>query len=148
MNVILLERIGKLGKLGEQVAVRSGYARNFLIPTGKAVFATPSNVAAFEARRAELESKADDVLHSAQQRAEALNALLVTMSAKAGDEGKLYGSLGTRDLAEAITAAGVAVTKQEVRLPTGALRQVGEYEIDVQLHSDVMATVKLTIVAE
>ncbi|RXJ73368.1 50S ribosomal protein L9 [Veronia nyctiphanis] len=149
MQVILLDKIAKLGGLGDQVTVKSGYARNFLIPQGKAVMATKANVEHFEARRAELEAKVAEVLAAAEARAEKVNALeAVQIVSKAGDEGKLFGSIGTRDIADAITAAGVEVTKSEVRLPEGVLRNVGEFEISVQLHSEVFATVNLAVVAE
>lgn len=148
MQVILLDKIGKLGALGETVSVKSGYARNFLIPQGKAVMATKANVEMFQARRAELEAKAAEQLSAAEARAEKINALeAVVITSKAGDEGKLFGSIGTRDIADAITAAGVEVVKSEVRLPEGALRNTGEFEISVQLHSEVFATVKLQVVA-
>lgn len=147
MNIILLEKVGKLGNLGDQVAVRGGFARNYLIPYGKAVPATKSNVEAFESRRADLLAAADARRGEAQARADKLGGLTVTIGANAGDEGKLFGSIGTRDIADAITAAGVAVDKSEVRLPNGALREVGEYDIDVQVHSDITATVKLSVVS-
>ncbi|CZF84187.1 50S ribosomal protein L9 [Grimontia celer] len=149
MQVILLDKIANLGGLGDQVTVKSGYARNFLIPQGKAVMATKSNVEHFEARRADLEAKVAEALAAAQARAEQVEALeAVEIASKAGDEGKLFGSIGTRDIADAVTAAGVAVAKSEVRLPEGALRNTGEYEISLQLHSEVFATVKLNVVAE
>ncbi|WP_053036122.1 50S ribosomal protein L9, partial [Vibrio cholerae] len=138
MQVILLDKIGNLGSLGDTVNVKSGYARNFLIPQGKAVMATKANVAMFESRRAELEAKVAEQLAAAQTRADQVNALeAVVIASKAGDEGKLFGSIGTRDIADAITAAGVKVSKSEVRLPEGALRNVGAYEVSVQLHSEV-----------
>lgn len=143
MQVILLDKIGNLGSLGDTVNVKSGYARNFLIPQGKAVMATKANVAMFESRRAELEAKVAEQLAAAQTRADQVNALeAVVIASKAGDEGKLFGSIGTRDIADAITAAGVKVSKSEVRLPEGALRNVGAYEVSVQLHSEVFATAK------
>ncbi len=149
MQVILLDKIGNLGSLGDQVAVKSGYARNFLIPQGKAVMATKANVEHFEARRAELEAKVAETLAAAGARAEQVEALeAVVIASKAGDEGKLFGSIGTRDIADAVSAAGVKVTKSEVRLPEGALRNVGEYEIRLQLHSQVFATVKVSVVVE
>ncbi|ENM5767973.1 50S ribosomal protein L9 [Vibrio mimicus] len=149
MQVILLDKIGNLGSLGDTVNVKSGYARNFLIPQGKAVMATKSNIAMFESRRAELEAKVAEQLTAAQTRADQVNALeAVVIASKAGDEGKLFGSIGTRDIADAITAAGVKVSKSEVRLPEGALRNVGEYEVSVQLHSEVFATAKVQVVAE
>jgi len=148
MQVILLEKIRRLGELGDTVKVKSGYGRNFLIPQGKAVSATEANKKFFEQRRAELEKKQAEVLAAAQARAEKLAALTVTIASKAGDEGKLFGSVGTRDIAEAVTKAGVAVEKAEVRLPNGALRMVGEYDIAIALHSEVAATVKVAVVAE
>lgn len=148
MEVILLEKVGKLGGLGDKVNVKAGFGRNYLVPQGKAVPATEANVASFEARRAELEKAAAEALAAAQARGEKLEGLEVSIVSKAGDEGKLFGSIGTRDIADAITAAGVEVEKSEVRLPEGALRHTGEFDIDVQVHSDVTATVKLVIVAE
>lgn len=149
MEIILLDKVANLGGLGDQVTVKSGFARNFLFPQGKAVPATQANVEKFEQRRAELEAKIADQLAAAQARAEKVAELgEVTIAAPAGDEGKLFGSVGTRDIADAITAAGVAVTKAEVKLPVGTLRETGEYDIDLQLHSDVTATAKVVIVAE
>jgi large subunit ribosomal protein L9 len=148
MNVILLERVQNLGDLGDQVSVKAGYGRNFLIPQGKAVSASKENVARFEERRAELEKAAAEKLAAAEARKTAIEALEITIAQQAGDEGKLFGSVGTHDIAEAITAAGAEVTRAEVRLPEGALRQVGDYEIEIDLHSDVTATVKLSVVAE
>lgn len=149
MQIILLDKVANLGGLGDQVTVKSGYARNFLFPQGKAVPATKANIEKFEARRAELEAKAQAQLDAANAKAEALAALgEVTIAAPAGDEGKLFGSVGTKDIADAITKAGVEVAKSEVKLPTGTLRELGEFEIDLQIHSDVMATVKLLIIAE
>jgi large subunit ribosomal protein L9 len=148
MDIILLEKIPNLGSLGDKVTVRPGYGRNFLIPQGKAVAATAEKIQQFEERRAELEKKEADILAAAQARATSIAALSITIAHKAGDEGRLYGSIGTRDISDAITAAGVAVEKHEVRLPTGAIRNVGEYAISVQLHGDVVATVALNIVAE
>ncbi|CAG21634.1 50S ribosomal protein L9 [Photobacterium profundum] len=148
MQVILLDKIGNLGSLGDQVNVKSGYARNFLIPQGKVVMATKANVEMFETRRAELEAKVAEQRAASEARAEKLSALdAVVIASKAGDEGKLFGSIGTRDIADAITAAGEAVVKSEVRLPEGALRNIGEYEVSIQLNSDVFAKVNLTIVA-
>ena len=149
MEVILLENIGNLGNLGDKVDVKSGYGRNFLIPQGKAVPATEDNVAKFEARRAELEAAAAEALSGAEARAEAINALgLISITANAGEEGKLFGSVGTRDIAEAVSAAGAAVDKSEVRLPEGALREIGEYQIDIQVHGDVTAIVAIAVVPE
>ncbi|HEY8568313.1 50S ribosomal protein L9 [Microbulbifer sp.] len=148
MEVILLDKVGKLGKVGDRVEVKAGFGRNYLLPTGKAVLANAANVAEFEAKRAELEAAAAAKLSSAEERAAKLAELTVTIAANAGDEGKLFGSIGTRDIAEAITAAGVEVNKAEVKLPEGALRDVGEFDVDVQLHSDVIAAVKVVVVAE
>jgi len=147
MEVILLEKVGKLGTIGDKVAVKAGYGRNFLVPQGKAIPATASNVAEFESRRIELEASANDKKVAASARATLLNEVQVIITATAGDEGKLFGSVGTRDIAEAITAAGVKVTKAEVRLPEGALREVGEYEIDIHLHSDITQAVNVKIEA-
>ena len=148
MNVILLEKVQNLGAMGDQVKVRGGFGRNFLIPQGKAVPASEANVASFGEKRAELEAKAAEKLSAAQARAEALAALNVEITGKAGDEGKLFGSIGTRDIAEAVTAAGVELAKVEVSLPEGPLRNVGEFEVALQLHADVTAAVKVTIVGE
>jgi large subunit ribosomal protein L9 len=149
MDIILLDKIANLGGLGDKVTVKSGYARNFLFPKGKAVPATKANLDKFEMRRAELEAKIADQLLSAQARADKIAALgEVTIASPAGDEGKLFGSVGTRDIADAITAAGVAVTKTEVKLPAGTLRETGEFEINLQIHSDVIATIKLVIIRE
>src|SRR5690606_8799120 len=149
MQIILLDKVANLGGLGDNVAVKSGYARNFLFPQGKAVPATKANIEKFDARRAELEAKLADDLTAANDRAAKIAALgEVTIASKAGDEGKLFGSVGTRDIADAITEAGVKVSKAEVKLPTGTLRETGEYEIDVQLHAEVTATVKVVVIAE
>ncbi len=147
MDIILLENIRNLGNLGEQVAVKAGYGRNFLLPQGKAVPATKDNIAMFEARRAELEAKAAEVLAAAQARAEKLAELSVTISATAGDEGKLFGSVGTADIAAAITEAGIETAKREVRLPNGVIRSVGEYDVAMQLHPEVDVEIKVNVVA-
>jgi large subunit ribosomal protein L9 len=149
MEVILLENISKLGKLGQTVNVKAGFGRNFLIPQGKAVPANAANITAFEARRAELEAAAAAQLAAAQARAAAIDALAtVTIAANAGEEGKLFGSIGTRDIAEAISALGCEVDKSEVRLPSGALRELGEFEIAIQVHGDVSAAVLVAIIQE
>ncbi|MBO8415382.1 MAG: 50S ribosomal protein L9 [Proteobacteria bacterium] len=149
MEVILLDKIGHLGGLGDKVKVRNGYARNYLLPQKKAVMATKENLAKFEAQRAELEAKIAAELQAAQDRAAKIAEIAsVTVTAKAGDEGKLFGSIGTRDIAEAVTAAGCEIHKSEVRLPEGVLRSVGEYEITLQLHADVKSVIKLVIAAE
>lgn len=148
MEVILLEKVGKMGSLGDKVNVKSGYGRNYLVPFGKAVPATKANIESFEARRSVLEKAAAEKQAAAEARAEQLNAIELTLTAVAGDEGKLFGSIGTRDIADAIIAAGAEVDKNEVRLPEGVIRHIGDFEIAIQLHSDVTATVKLAVVAE
>ncbi|MDF2180306.1 50S ribosomal protein L9 [Aliiglaciecola sp. CAU 1673] len=149
MEIILLDKIANLGGLGDKVTVKSGYARNFLFPQSKAVPATKANIEKFEQRRAELEAKLADQLAAAEARAAKVAELAtVTIAAPAGDEGKLFGSVGTRDIADALTAAGVEVAKSEVKLPHGTLRECGEFEVDLQLHSDVHATVMVKIIAE
>ncbi|QLE86917.1 MULTISPECIES: 50S ribosomal protein L9 [Shewanella] len=149
MNVILLDKIANLGSLGDQVSVKAGYARNYLLPQGKAVVANAANTEVFEARRAELEAKLAADLAAANERAEKINALeAIVIASKAGDEGKLFGSIGNRDVADAVTAAGVELAKSEVRLPLGALRTTGEYEVEVQVHTEVKAVVKISVVAE
>ena len=148
MQVILLDKIANLGGLGDQVAVKSGFARNFLFPKGKAVPATKANVEQFEARRAELEAQAADKLSAAQARAEQINEIELSAAVKAGDEGKLFGSLGNRDVADLASAAGVELAKSEVLLPEGPVRQVGEYDITIRLHPEVEAVLKLHVVAE
>jgi large subunit ribosomal protein L9 len=149
VEVILLEKIRNLGSLGQRVKVKAGYGRNFLIPKGKAVYATNENVKKFEARRAELEKAEAESLKLAAEKQNALSALnVVTISAKAGEEGKLFGSIGTRDIADAITKAGVEITKSDVSLPNGVLRQVGEYDIEIELHGDLNAIVKVHIIPE
>lgn len=148
MQIILLQRIVNLGKLGETVDVKPGYGRNFLIPHGKALPATAANIEKFEARRAELEAEEKKELDTAQERADALTDVNVIMRAKSGDEGKLFGSIGTRDIAEALTNSGLEVDRAEIKLPEGALRQVGEYNVDIQLHHDVTATILVTILSE
>ena len=147
MEVILLEKLGRSGGVGDKVSVKSGYARNFLFPYGKAIPATKDTLANFEARRAELLKAAAEKLTGAQSRADKLNGMAITISANAGDEGKLFGSVGTRDIADALTAAGQPVGKSEVLLPAGALRETGEFEVSLALGSDVIAAIKLTIVA-
>ncbi|MDB3999353.1 50S ribosomal protein L9 [Litorivicinus sp.] len=148
MEVILLEKVGKLGALGDRVTVKGGYARNFLLPQGRAVLANEANVAEFEARRAELEKSAQEQLNAANTRAEALNGKIVAITAKAGDEGKLFGSIGTRDIAEAAEANGLTLDKSEVRLPEGPLRNTGEHEVQCQVHAEVFATITVVITGE
>lgn len=148
MEVILLEKVENLGNLGDRVSVRPGYGRNYLIPQGHAKMATPENIRYFEERRAELERKAAEALSEAEKRAEQLAGLTVSIKAKAGEEGKLFGSVGTQDIADAVTAAGVTIERHEVRLPEGPLRATGEYEIELHLHTDVNATVQVVVEAE
>lgn len=148
MEVILLEKVAKLGELGDKVNVKSGFGRNFLIPYAKAVPATAANLADFETRRAGLQAAADAALAAAQQRAEKLADFSITIEANAGEEGKLFGSIGTRDIADAVSAAGQAVEKAEVSLPTGAIREVGSYEVALRLHGDVTATISVVVKAE
>lgn len=149
MEVVLLENISNLGGLGDKVNVKAGFGRNYLVPQGKAVPATAANVAEFEARRADLEAAAATTLSAAEVRAEAINALgLISIAANAGEEGKLFGSIGTRDIAEAVTAAGAEIDKSEVRLPEGALRDLGEFEVTIQVHGDVIASVAIAVIPE
>ncbi|HEB96958.1 MAG TPA: 50S ribosomal protein L9 [Sedimenticola thiotaurini] len=148
MDVILLEKVDNLGGLGDKVSVKPGYGRNYLIPSGKAVAATKENVEEFEKRRAELEKQAAEVLAAAEERKGRIEALeLVTIARKAGDEGRLFGSVGTSDIAEAVTASGVELAKREVRLPEGPFHTTGEFEVQVHLHSDVDTVVRIAIVA-
>jgi len=148
MQIILLQRIVNLGKLGETVDVKPGYGRNFLIPLGKALPANKANIEKFETRRAELEAEEAKEVAVAQERADALTDVNVIMRAKSGDEGKLFGSIGTRDIAEALTNSGLEVDRAEIKLPEGTLRQVGEYNVDIQLHHDVTASILVTILSE
>ncbi len=148
MQVILLQKVENLGQLGDRVAVRPGYGRNFLIPRGKAVTATPANVKKFEGLRAELEREATASLSVAQARAEKLGGFSVTIAANAGDEGKLFGSVGTADIAAAAHAAGATLDKHELRLPDGPLRHIGEHEVRVHLHADVTIAIRVVIVPE
>ena len=148
MEVILLQKVANLGNIGDRVKVRSGYGRNFLLPQGKATLATPENIARFEARRAELEREAREHLTSAAERAEAMKEFKLTIHAKAGTEGKLFGSIGTADIAEACTKAGFNIERSEVRLPTGPLRTLGEHVISLHLHADVDVQLTVAIVPE
>jgi large subunit ribosomal protein L9 len=145
MQIILLEKVANLGQLGDVVKVKDGYARNFLIPQGKAKRANEANLAAFEARRAELEAKQAEILADAQARAAKLEGAEVTIAQKAGVDGRLFGSVTTSDIADAISATGVEVKRFEVRLPTGPFKTIGEYEIEVALHHDVVAPVKVVV---
>jgi len=149
VDVILQSKVENLGNLGDKVKVKPGYGRNFLIPQGKAVPATAANLAEFEKRRAALEAEAADILKKAEARKAELEGKRFEVRARAGDEGKLFGSVGTQEIADAIVAAGLEVEKREVRLPEeGALRELGEFEIGIHLHSDVNTTVTVAVVAE
>jgi large subunit ribosomal protein L9 len=148
MEVILLEKIHNLGKLGDKVRVRPGFGRNYLIPLKKAVPATADNIAKFEAQRAELEKAHQDVLSAAEGRAAQLADLEVTIAAKSGAEGRLYGSVGTGEIADALTALGQTVEKREVRLANGPIRMLGRHSVEVHLHADVNATVTVVVVSE
>ena len=148
MQVILLKKIAKLGELGQQVHVKPGYGRNFLIPNGKAVPATPGNVEKFETQRAELEKAQEKVLAAAQARVEKLNALSVTLHRKTVSEDRLFGSVGVNDIVTAVAEAGLEVTKHEIRLPDGPFRTLGEYEVELHLHADINIRITLIIAAE
>ena len=148
MNVILLEKIGNLGGLGDEVSVKPGFARNYLLPQGKAVTANDENRSLFEGRRAELEASANAKLAEANTRAEKLFDKQLSIAVKSGEEGRLYGSVGTQNIADALTAEGIPVERSEIRMPEGAIRVVGEYEIAIQLHTDVAAQIKVVIVPE
>jgi large subunit ribosomal protein L9 len=148
MQIILLEKVANLGNLGDRVDVRSGYARNFLLPKGKATLATTANIARFEVRRAELEKAANDALASARQRATGFEGFKLTITAKAGSEGKLFGSIGTNDIADAASAAGQKLERAELRLPNGPLRTVGEHIVSIHLHTDIDVDLPVLIVAE
>ena len=148
MDVILLQKVANLGVIGDRVKVKSGYGRNFLLPHGKATLATPANIVKFEAIRAELEKQAGESLAGAQKRADTLRDLKVSISAKAGTEGRLFGSVGTTDIAEAVTQMGHTLTRAEVRLPAGPLRTVGEHSVALHLHTDVDVSLLVNIVAE
>ncbi|MBT3462708.1 MAG: 50S ribosomal protein L9 [Gammaproteobacteria bacterium] len=148
MEIILLENVANLGGLGDRVNVKPGYGRNYLVPHGKAVPATAINIAEFESRRAELQKEADAQRHSAETRAAKINALSIRILANAGEEGKLFGSVTVRDIAEEATAAGVEIDRSEIRLPSGPLREVGEYQVEVYLHPEVSAHVSVAVEAE
>jgi len=149
MEVILLENLGKLGSIGDKAKVKAGYGRNYLVPQGKAVFATEKNLADFELRRADLEAAAAAKLAEANARAAKVTEIgSLTITAIASDEGKLFGSVGTRELEDALNAAGAEVSKSEINLPEGALRNVGEYSVEVQLHTEVTASITVVIEPE
>ncbi len=147
MEVILLERVENLGNLGDQIKVKPGYARNYLLPKGKATEATETNIAKFEARRAELEKAAADTLSRAQARVAELDGMVVTIAANAAGEGRLFGSVGPAEIAQAVTAGGHELAKREVQMPEGPIRQTGEYDVILRLHSDVETTVRVNVVA-
>ncbi len=148
MEIILLEKIANLGTLGDRVKVKPGYARNYLIPKGKATTATVANITRFEARRAELERVAAEALARSKARAEQLAELIVTLSVKTGSEGRLFGSVGAADIADAVAAAGIELQKHEVRLATGPIRQIGEYDVDLHLHNEVKTQIRVNVIAE
>jgi large subunit ribosomal protein L9 len=148
MEVILFEKIDRLGGIGDLVNVKAGFARNFLLPQGKAKVATDANKAEIESRREEIENTAADALSTAEKRRDQIEALTVNIAAKSGTEGKLFGSIGNIDIAAALTEAGVELEKREVRLPEGPIRQAGEYEITLHLHADVNAVAKVNIIGE
>jgi len=148
MQVILMEKVVNLGQLGDVVKVKDGYARNFLVPQGKARRATPANIAEFEAKRADLEKAQAEVLAAAQARAEKLEGLMVQISQKAGVDGRLFGSVGNSDIADAVKAQGFELAKSEVRLPEGPLKQVGDYPITLALHTDVLANITVSVLGE
>ena len=148
MEVILFEKIDRLGGIGDLVNVKAGFARNYLLPQGKAKPATDANKAEIESRRAEFEKMAAEALATAEQRREQIEALSISITAKAGTEGKLFGSIGNIDIAAALTEAGVEVEKRDVRLPEGPIRQAGEYEITLHLHTDVDAVATVTIIGQ
>ena len=148
MEVILLQKVANLGNIGDRVKVKSGFGHNFLLPHGKATLATPDNVARFEARRAELEKAAREQMTSAEERAAALKEFKLVIPSKAGTEGKLFGSIGTADIAEAATRAGIKIERSEVRLPNGALRTIGDHSVILHLHADIDVPLAVTIVAE
>ena len=148
MQVILLEKVGHLGNLGDVVKVRDGFARNYLIPQGKAKRATADNLKAFEARRAELEEAQAEALAKAQERAAKLEGLMVQISQKAGVDGRLFGSVGNYDIVEALEKQGIEIERSQVRMPQGALKQVGDYPIQIVLHTDVVATITVSVLGE
>jgi large subunit ribosomal protein L9 len=149
MEVILLEKLGKLGNIGDLANVKAGYGRNYLIPQGKALFATAANLEEFETRRADLEAAAANKMEKAQIRASKLAEIeTVTIAANAGDEGKLFGSVGTREIEEAVNNAGGEISKSEINLPEGAIRNIGEFSVEVQLHTDVTQSITVIVEAE
>lgn len=148
MKVILMEKVGRRGRLGDQVVVKKGFARNYLFPTGKAVPATKDNMVKFEERRAELEKKVAEFAAAAETRKEQIEAIQVTIAMKAGDEGKLFGSVGAQDLVDAAQEQGIEIERSEVRLPDGPIRNVGEYSIAIHVYEDIDAALTVFVVAE
>lgn len=148
MDVILLEKVHKLGELGDQVKIKPGFGRNYLIPSGKAIFATADNIAKFDARRTELEKSQKESLNAANARADKLNLVNISIVRKAGAEGKLFGSVGTKDIADTVTESGVELAKHEIRLPDGPIRSTGEFEVVIHLHADIAAKIKVNVVPE
>jgi large subunit ribosomal protein L9 len=148
MDIILLQKVANLGSIGDRVKVKSGYARNFLVPTGRATMATSANIAKFEAQRHILEAKAHEELASAQKRAADFENFKLELKARAGSEGKLFGSIGTADIAEAAVKAGHPVARSEVRMPNGPIRATGEHQVQLHLHTDVNVALTVTIVPE
>ena len=148
MEVILFEKIDRLGSIGDLVNVKAGFARNFLLPQGKAKVATDANKAEIESRRAEFEKMAEEAIAEAGKRRDQIEQLTISITSKSGTEGKLFGSIGNADVAEAITAAGVEIAKRDVRLPDGPIRQAGEYEVTIHLHTDVDAVAKIVIIGD
>jgi large subunit ribosomal protein L9 len=148
MEIILLQKVANLGQIGDRVKVKSGYARNFLVPTGRATMATTANIAKFEAQRAELEAKAGEELKRAQERAQNFESFKLELKAKAGAEGKLFGSIGTADIAEAAVKAGRPIARAEVRMPTGPIRSTGDHQVQLHLHTDVNVALTVTISAD
>lgn len=146
MQVILLEKIGNLGQLGDVIDIKNGYARNYLIPQGKAKRANKENLAEFEARRAELEARQAEILNKARERHEKLDGQTITVPQKAGVDGRLFGSVTTTDIASAAKDLGVEIVRSDVRLPDGPLKAVGEYDVEIALHHDVVATVKVSVI--
>lgn len=148
MQVILLEKVANLGSLGDQVNVKAGYARNYLVPQGKAVLATKKNIAHFESRRVELEKKAHESLNAAEQIAAQIKEIgTIVISSKAGEDGRLFGSIGAKDIADALVQKGISINKSQIRLANGVLRLVGAYDVAIHLHSDVIATTVIEVVA-
>jgi large subunit ribosomal protein L9 len=148
MQIIMMEKVANLGELGDVVKVKDGFARNYLIPQGKAKRATPANLKEFETRRAEFEKKANEQLTGSQERANKLEGMKVEITQKAGVDGRLFGSVTNSDIAESVSKQGIAVKKAEVRMPTGPIKHIGEFPIVIQLHTDVLANITVVVVPE